>query len=318
MKSLLCLLVPVCLTASAQTMSPQPPTPQININTIANLPAMKIGPNDLLQIAVYESPELSGTVRVNGDGFIQLPMVREGIYAGGLYPRELELRIQQALAYENLVVDPVVTVNVAEYQSRSVSVVGEVHHPLTFQAIGNVTLLDAIAKAEGISDTAGDEVLVTYGKERPAAAVRRIPIRDLMSGKSPELNLPLHGGEEIRVPQQGHLSVVGNVRKPGLFPIGRDEQPTVLNAIAETQGLTQYASKRAYIYRSVDSQKVKQEIPVELAKIMDRKVPDVPLQAGDILYVPDDHTRRNTLGLVDKLIGVGSITSSAVVYASER
>jgi polysaccharide biosynthesis/export protein len=318
MKKLLCFLVPVCLTASAQTVTSQPPTPQININTIANLPAMKIGPNDLLQIAVYESPELSGTVRVNGDGFIRMPMVREAIYTGGLYPGELELRVQQALTYEKLVVDPVVTVNVAEYQSRSVSVVGEVHHPLTFQAIGNVTLLDAIAKAEGISETAGDEVLVSDGKGRPASPARRIPVRELMSGKSPELNIVLHGGEEIRIPQGGHLSVVGNVRKPGLFPISRDEQPTVLNAIAETQGLAQFASKRAYIYRTVDTQKTKQEIPVELAKIMDRKAPDVPLQAGDILYVPDDHSKRATLGLVDKLIGLGSITSSAVVYAGER
>jgi polysaccharide export outer membrane protein len=216
------------------------------------------------------------------------------------------------------VVGPVVTVTVAEYQSRTVSVVGEVHHPLTFQAIGNVTLLDAIAKAEGISDTAGDEVLVRDGNDRAAVAVRRIPVKELMSGKSPELNLPLHGGEEIRIPQQGHLSVVGNVRRPGLFPITRDEQPTVLNAIAQTQGLTQYASKRAYIYRTVDTQKTKQEIPVELAKIMDRKAPDVALQAGDILYIPDDHGRRNTLGLMDKLIGVGSVASSAVVYAGER
>ena len=117
---------------------------------------------------------------------------------------------------------------------------------------------------------------------------------------------------------QGRLSVVGNVRKPGLFPINRDEQPTVLNAVAETQGLTPYASKRAYIYRSVDPGHAKQEIPVELEKIMDRKAPDVPLQAGDILYIPDDHTRRNTLGLVDRLLAVGSITSSAVVYAGER
>ena len=55
-----------------------------------------------------------------------------------------------------------------------------------------------------------------------------------------------------------------------------------------------------------------------MAKIMDRKAPDVALQAGDILYIPDDHGRRNTLGLMDKLIGVGSVASSAVVYAGER
>jgi polysaccharide biosynthesis/export protein len=316
MKSLLCLLVLVHLAATAQTASPQGSFPQYT--PVSNLPAMKIGRNDLLQIAVYESPELSGTVRVNSEGYIRLPMLEQEVRADGLYPRQLELWLQAALTNEKLIVGPMVTVTVAEYQSRTVSVVGEVHHPVTFQAVGNVTLLDAITRAEGISDTAGEYVLVSDAHLHPGSAVHRIPIRELMSGNSPELNLPLHGGEEIRIPQQGRLSVVGNVRKPGLFPINRDEQPTVLNAVAETQGLTPYASKRAYIYRSVDPGRSKQEIPVELEKIMDRKAPDVPLQAGDILYIPDDHTRRNTLGLVDRLLAAGSITSSAVVYAGER
>jgi polysaccharide biosynthesis/export protein len=313
MKVFLCLLVVVNLAATAQNA---PPSSQ-NIPA-TNLPSMKIGRNDLLQIAVYESPELSGTVRVNGDGYIRLPMLEREIKAEGFYPEAVEVQVRAALVNEKLVVAPFVTVTVAEYQSRTVSVVGEVHHPVSFQAVGNVTLLDAIARAEGISDTAGDEVLVNDGPAHPVSVVHRIPIRELMSGKSPELNLPLHGGEEIRIPQQGRLSVVGNVRKPGLFPINRDEQPTVLNAVAESQGLTPYAGKRAYIYRSIDPRQAKQEIPVELEKIMDRKAQDVPLQAGDILYIPDDHNKRMTLGLVDKLLAVGSITSSAVVYAGER
>ena len=313
MKVFLCLLVVANLAAVAQNAQPS----SQNISA-TNLPSMKIGRNDLLQIAVYESPELSGTVRVNGDGYIRLPMLEREIKAEGFYPEAVEVQVRAALVNEKLVVAPFVTVTVAEYQSRTVSVVGAVHHPVSFQAVGNVTLLDALARAEGISDTAGDEVLVNDGPAHPVSVVHRIPIRELMSGKSPELNLPLHGGEEIRIPQQGRLSVVGNVRKPGLFPINRDEQPTVLNAVAESQGLTQYASKRAYIYRSVDPRQAKQEIPVELEKIMDRRAPDVPLQAGDILYIPDDHNKRMTLGLVDKLFAVGSITSSAVVYAGER
>jgi polysaccharide biosynthesis/export protein len=316
MKVVLCLLVLVHLAATAQTASPQTPPPQTP--PVTNLPAMKIGRNDLLQIAVYQSPELTGTVRVNGEGYVRLPMVEREIKAEGLYPRELELRLQEALVDESLVVNPVVTVTVAEYQSRTVSVVGEVHHPVTFQAVGTVTLLDAIARAEGVSDTAGEDVLVSDGQAHPGTAVRRIQIKELMSGKSPELNLPLHGGEEIRIPQQGRLSVVGNVRKPGLFPINRDEQPTVLNAVAESEGLTPYASKRAYIYRSGDSRQPKQEIPVELAKIMSRKAPDVPLEPGDLLYIPDNHNRRMTMTTLDKLFTAGSITSSAVIYAGVR
>ena len=276
MKCLLCLCIFGSLAASAHAAQDPPSQPA----TIANLPSMMIGSNDLLQVTVYQSPELSGTVRVNQDGMIRLPMVEQEIGAGGLFPRDLELKIKAALVNEHLVVHPVVTVTVAEYQSRTVSVVGEVHHPLTFQAMGHVTLLDAIARAEGVSVTAGDEVLVSEGSAHPGAPVRRIPIKELMYGKNPGLNLALRGGEVIRIPSQGQVSVVGNVKKPGMFPIGRDQQVTVLNALAQSEGLTPFANDCVYIYRSVDSQQTKQEIRVDLKKILDRKAPGRSASGG--------------------------------------
>jgi polysaccharide biosynthesis/export protein len=318
MKNLLCLCLLVPLAVAAQTPPQNIPAPSL---PAANLPALEIGPNDLLQVTVYESPELSGTFRVSQAGTIRLPMVDQEIAASGLYPRDLEVKIKAALVNEHLVVNPVVTITVAEYQSRTVSVVGEVHHPLTFQAVGRVTLLDAIARAEGISEAAGDEVLVSEGqvgdgRTHSQAVVRRIPLKELMSARSPELNLTLRGGEEIRIPGQGHVSVVGNVRKPGSFAINRDQPPTVLNALAESEGLTPFANDRVYIYRSVDSVQAKQEIPVDLKKILDRKAPDLPLQAGDLLYIPDNHNRRMTLGTLDKLLTAGSLTGSAAIYAA--
>jgi polysaccharide biosynthesis/export protein len=305
-----CLMVPLALCAQAEEV------PSAHAAPAANLPAMKIGSNDLLQVEIYQSPELSGTFRVSEAGSIRIPMVEQEIAAAGLYPRDLEVAIKAALVNEHLVVNPVVSITVAEYQSRTVSVVGEVHHPLTFQAVGHMTLLDAIARAEGISATAGDEVLVSDGQGRSQAVIRRIPLKELMSGKSPELNLTLRGGEEIRIPSQGHVSVVGNVRKPGSFAVSPDQPPTVLNALAESEGLTPFANDHVYIYRSVDSTKAKQEIPVDLKKILSRKAPDVPLQAGDLLYIPDNHGRRMTLGTLDKLLTAGSMAGSAAVYAA--
>jgi polysaccharide biosynthesis/export protein len=306
----LCLMVP--LAAYAQTEQ----VPAARGVSVANLPAMKIGSNDLLQVEIYQSPELSGTFRVSESGTIRIPMIEQEIAAVGLYPRDLEVAIRAALVNEHLVVNPVVSITVAEYQSRTVSVVGEVHHPLTFQAVGHVTLLDAIARAEGISAAAGDEVLVSDRQGQSQAVVRRIPLKELMSGKSPELNLALRGGEEIRIPSQGHISVVGNVRKPGSFPISRDQPPTVLNALADSEGLTPFANDHVYIYRAVESDRAKQEIPVDLKKILSRKAPDVPLEAGDLLYIPDNHGRRMTLGTLDKLLTAGSMTGSAAIYAA--
>lgn len=285
----------------------------------ANLPSMPIGCDDLLQISVYDSPELTGSIRVNAQGAIFLPILKTPIAASGLYPKELEAKIAESLSAGQLIVNPFVTVTVLEYQSRPVTVTGAVRHPVSFQAYGTVFLIDAIVRADGLAPDAGEQVLVTA---RPAAGeapmVRRIPLKELMSGKSPELNLQLHGGEEIRIPEEGHISIVGNVRKPGLYPMHSGDEATVLNAVAESEGLLPYASKRAYIYRFENAGEHKSEIPVELAKIMDRRSADIPLQAGDIFYIPDDHARRATLGTLEKILTAGSGAGAALVYAGVR
>lgn len=308
----------LCSCAFAQIQVPQQPVTPPSVN-VANLPAMEIGADDLLSVIVYQSPELSGTVRVDQHGQIYLPMLSNPIKASGLYPKELEVRVADALHASQLVVNPVVTVTVAEYQSRTVTVTGAVHHPITFQAYGTLTLLDALAKADGISETAGDQILVTRrGQAEDAALVQRIPSKDLITGKSPELNILLHGGEEIRVPEEGRFSVVGNVRKPGLYPVRERDEATVMNAVAQSEGLLPYTAKRAYIYRAETPGQAKNEIPVELSKIMDRKVQDVPLEPGDILYIPDNRGRKMTLGALDKILTAGAGTASALVYAGVR
>jgi hypothetical protein len=86
--------------------------------------------------------------------------------------------------------------------------------------------------------------------------------------------------------------------------------------LADSEGLTPFANDHVYIYRAVESDRAKQEIPVDLKKILSRKAPDVPLEAGDLLYIPDNHGRRMTLGTLDKLLTAGSMTGSAAIYAA--
>ena len=93
---------------------------------ISNLPVERIGRDDLVGITVYDSPELTRTVRVGADGNIRLPMVQQHIHAAGLYPAELEAAITTALIQENVLVEPIVTVSVVEYRSRPITVVGAV------------------------------------------------------------------------------------------------------------------------------------------------------------------------------------------------
>ena len=292
------------------------------LNDISNLPVARIGNNDLIGVTVYDAPELTRTIRVSSAGDIRLPMVKQPIHAAGLYPVDLEKTIADALTTDNVLVDPVVTVSIVEYRSRPITVVGAVKIPVTFQATGNVTLLDAISRAQGLSDTAGSEILVS--RDAPTAAsgstplLQRIPVRALLDGENSGLNLSLQGGEVIRVPEAGRVFVVGNVKKPGAFYVTDSAKSSVLKALALSEGLDAYSSHEAYIYRADDSSENRKEIPIELKKIMDRKSPDVALMSGDILYIPSATGTKATLKTIETSIGIGTALGSAFIYYGTR
>jgi polysaccharide biosynthesis/export protein len=273
----------------------------------ANLPSQKLGVDDLIGVSVYDAPELTRTVRVETDGTIHLPLLKKGIPATGIFPGQLESSIAVALKQEQILVDPEVKVTVVEYHSRPIAVMGAVHKPLTFQAVGAVTVLDALAHAEGLTNDAGMEILLTRSDR-----VERIPVKRLMKDADPAVNYTLHGGEEIRVPEAGKIFVVGNVRKPGAFPVRDPADESVLKVVALSEGLLPYASKLAYVYRR-DGSGVKKEIPIELEKIMQRKAPDVALEVDDLLYIPDNKNRRTTMTAIDRITMFGASTASGLL-----
>jgi polysaccharide export outer membrane protein len=284
----------------------------------SNLPVDKIGKDDLLGIAVYDSPELTRTVRVGSDGEIRLPMLHHPVQAAGLNPADLEASITKALTEENVMVEPVVTVSVVESRSKPISVSGAVKNPVTIQAIGTVTLLDAISRAGGLSENAGAEILVSKqsstASDKPVTLIQRIPVSGLMGGVDTTLNLRLEGGEDIRVPEAGRVFVLGRVKKPGTFFITDGSESSVMKALALSGGLDSFPSHSAYIYRVEGGSGGRNEIPIELKKIMDRKAPDVALLANDILYVPDATGTRASMKVLESSIGIGAVLGSALIY----
>ncbi|HEY2843844.1 MAG TPA: polysaccharide biosynthesis/export family protein [Bryobacteraceae bacterium] len=273
----------------------------------ANLPSQKLGAGDLVAVSIYDAPELTRTVRVEPDGTVHMPLLAEGVQAAGLMPRELESGLASALKSEEILVDPIVKITVVEYYSRPIAVMGAVRKPLTFHADGPVSLLDALSRAEGLTDEAGTEILVTQND-----TVRHIAVRQLLNDADPAVNLQLLGNEEVRVPIAGKIFVLGNIRKPGAFPVRDNSDRTVLKMVALSEGLMPFSEKIAYIIRRQEGEQA-QEIPVELARIMERKSPDVTLQIGDILYVPDNKTRRSTMSILDRVAGFGASTASGVL-----
>ena len=288
------------------------PQPSMDDVGRANLPQQAIGANDLIAVSVYDAPELTRTVRVESDGVIRLPLLKKSIEAAGLLPKDLEAGIADSLKEEEILIDPIVKVTVVEYYSRPISVAGAVRRPLTFQATGNVTLLEALSRAEGLSSDAGQEILVSRAEE----PIRRISVRALIDVADKDMNLRLYGGEEIRVPEASKIYVVGNVRKPGAFPVRDSADTSVLKLLALAEGLAPYAAKLAYIYRRAPDGASKNEIEIALDSIMKRKSPDVPLQADDILYIPDNTGRRATISALEKVLMLTGTIGAAAIYGT--
>ncbi len=316
MKIFAFILLCVATLAQGQTASRGVVAPPSSPD--ATLPAQKIGPNDLLWISVADCPELTRNFRVSSDGKLALPLLKQRIPVAGKLPVEIESEITDALLQEQLLVSPVVSVSVTEYRSVPISVLGAVKHPITFQAVGDVTLLDALTRAEGLSPEAGPEILVSKarGSDREgesSALVERISVKRLIDDADPALNIRLYGGEEIRVPPAGRVYVVGNVKRSGAFPVQDGNDTSVMKVIALSEGLLPYTNKEAYIYRRESGKDDRNEIRIELSKILDRKSPDVRLQPNDILYIPDNKGRKLTAQALDRIAGFGSSTASGVL-----
>ncbi len=310
--SSLVLFAGLASAQEAQTAASEP-------SLLGNLPAQRIGPNDLLSISVYGAPELTRTVRVSAEGFIRLPMLKAKVEAKGLMPSDLEEKIAAALSAAEILVDPVVTVTIAEYHSRPISVAGAVKLPVTFQALGKTTLLEALTRAQGLSPDAGTEIVVTRPARAPGgeARVERIPLKGLIDAADPSMNVSLEGGEEVRVPPVGRVFVVGNVKHPGAYKIEDGFGLTILKALAMAEGLAPYANRQAFIYRHNDASAGQpQEVAVDLRKILDRKLPDAPLSANDILYIPDNRGARLTMTTIDRAVGFMSSTASGILIYS--
>ena len=315
----------VCLLAgpaSSQSLpAPTLPVPNAGLDNpetsqiwAGNLGFEPVGPGDLIYLSVTGSPELSRSYRVSAEGRLLLPLLNEGIPVAGRIPASISHAVSEELVRERVLVDPIVSVAVLEYRSRLVSVVGAVKVPGTMQAVGDFKLLDAIARTQGIAAEAGPEIIISrVGAVSDPSETVHVPIRELLQGKDPSLNIALHGGEVIRVPEAPKLYVVGNVKQPGTYPMTDSEGSSVLKALALSQGTLPFTAREAYVYRLVPGSSNRQEIAVALRKIMHRKSPDVQLLANDILYIPDNSALRLNASILEHISGFAGSTASGLI-----
>jgi polysaccharide export outer membrane protein len=261
-----------------------------------------IGAGDLLDIEVFDVPELSRDVRVNETGYISLPLMPSKVRATGLSPFQLQDKLAELLQTNGLVSTPQVTVSVKEQHSQPITVIGAVKIPMVIQAMRKTTLLQALSQAGGISPEAGSTVIVTRAardvsdSSDPAGAsvasgpqTFTISLSDILESGDSRFNIPLVGGDVVSVPRAGIIYVVGAVNKPGGFMLENDlDRMTMLKMLSLAGGTTSTAKmKKAVILRKNPDTGQRDQVPVDLSKIMHMKTQDVQLQANDILFVPD-------------------------------
>lgn len=154
--------------------------------------AYKIGPLDVLEVSVFKVPELSKSVQVSDEGTVNLPLVGE-IAAGGRTAREVERELTKTLG-DKYLQKPQVTVFVREYNSQRVTLEGAVKKPGVFPIQGRMTLLQALAIAQGL-DTVSDSTVVIFRDQNGKRAAARFDVADIRSGSVADP--PLQAGDVV-------------------------------------------------------------------------------------------------------------------------
>jgi polysaccharide biosynthesis/export protein len=261
-----------------------------NQENVAFINEYRIGARDLLEISVFELPELSQMVRVSEDGSITLPLLGK-VTVAGLTKEELEKRLASLLFEKNYLRNARVTVFIKEYQSSQVAVIGAVAKSGIYNLISHTTLLQIISQAGGLTDRASSELFILREDKKTGIQSRIvIDLDDLVNNGNQKLNVPLEAGDTINIPmdQIVNVFVFGEVRNPGALQVKMSKKITILQAIAQAGGLTEGASKRSVTITRKDRKSGKEtKILINLNDVIKGKKPAIELQEGDVVYVPD-------------------------------
>jgi polysaccharide biosynthesis/export protein len=259
-----------------------------------------IGPEDILTLEVMNVPELKETVRVENDGTVPVRLLGH-VKAAGLTTTQLRTDLEKQWG-ESYLEDPKVTVFIREFHAQPISVIGSVAKPGLYQLTGPRTLIEVISMAGGLGTRGAnqpgrfldvtrkggfDDLQLAEGMEQTAPDQLEIDLKQLMQTRDPALNIKMKPFDIVSVSKAGVIYVIGAVKKPGGFVMEDRERVTVLQALAMAEGVGPFAKKSAAKIVRQGENGSRQEIPVDLGKVVKGTGEDVEMSANDILIVPD-------------------------------
>jgi uncharacterized protein involved in exopolysaccharide biosynthesis/protein involved in polysaccharide export with SLBB domain len=285
----------------------------------AGQPAMPapIGPGDWVDISEYHTPAFHSAVRVSAMGTVTLPLVGDVNIKGMDEPAAAQA-IEAALAAKGMLLHPLVSVVVTFYAGQDVSVLGEVARPGVYPYGVHHRLLDVISQASGLAPDAGRLVNIVHRDDPQTHPVLLDPGGSEAShDHDPEDHNPeLAAGDTVEVSRAGLVYVVGDLIRPGGFPLDPAQKLTVVQAIALAWGPTQNAAlgKAVLVREQKDGRTL---TALNLKRLLRGEDPDQPVHDGDIIFVPDSFAKnlmnRTLESAVQSTIGVSIY--SALVYS---
>jgi len=283
-----------------------------NSPSSAPMPA-PIGPGDSLDIAEYHTPEFHSMVRVSNAGIVTLPLIGE-VKLAGLDEQSAARAIESALVAKGMLLHPLVSVLVTSYAGQDMSVLGEVARPGVYPFTVHHRLLDLISAASGLSPNAGRLVNIFHqgDPKTPHPVVLDPSGTDTSSDHNPELS----PGDIVQVSRAGLVYVVGDVIRPGGFPVDPVQGLTVVQALSLAWGPSQNAATgKALLIREQKGGRAM--IALNLRRMLRGQDPDQPVQDRDILYVPDSVARNLVNRTLESAIqsAIGVTIYSALVYS---
>lgn len=302
---LLLLLSFYASSGLAQEQASQAASPSMTPGQTA--PNITIGPGDLLNIVVFDTPELTTSVRVAQDGNINLPVLGL-LKVAGMSTIDAALKMETELRTRNLILDPHVTIFVTEYASQGATIMGEVRSPGVYPTLGTRKLLDMLSLAGGLQATAGKVVSIVHRNDP------QHPVKIALQANPANLNVQenpvILPGDTIIVAKAGVVYVIGDVLKPGGFLVDNNTPVSVMQSLALAGGWDKTAalSKTKLIRKTPEG---REEVDLDLKHVAYGSQADIPVKDGDILFVPSSVAKTMTYRGIEASI---TISSSLIYY----
>ena len=268
--------------------------------------SLLIGPGDLLHLQVYDTPEMEQRARVTDAGTIPFSFLGS-VSVSGSTPEQAAELIAHRLVAAGVMLHPQVTVRVEAYATQNASVMGQVQKPGIYEIDTGRKVVEVLAMAGGLTDIADRHITI----QRFGPAKQKVEYYYSNAALAALSDDPMvYPGDTVIVPKAAVVYVLGDVSKPGGYPIStNNSRMTVLQAIA----LAGYANHTAALGKSRlvrETATGVEEIDLEVSAIQKGKKPDVALLPDDVVYIPFSFMRN--VGINGQ--GILASVASAAIY----